>query len=145
MEIGRFFAILAALCQALYLISRRKLLDYSAATMMVLNTVAGLIVLCILSYIFEKSFYYGVIQTVSTKTWIVTAIFGIDNFLAWLFMTKGFELFKASIGSVVLLVENVFAIILAAIFLNEIPTYLTIIGGGLIILSSVIVILKSEQ
>jgi len=60
-------------------------------------------------------------------------------------MTKGFELFKASIGSVVLLVENVFAIILAAIFLNEIPTYLTIIGGGLIILSSVIVILKSEQ
>ena len=48
-------------------------------------------------------------------------------------------------GSVVLLVENVFAIILAAMFLKEIPTILTVVGGSLILLSSIIVILKSEN
>lgn len=144
-KLGGFFAILSALCQSLYLISRRKLLKYSAATMMIMNTVVGIIVLGILSFIFEGNFYSEVIQTVSSKTWITTIIFGVDNFLAWLFMTKGFELFKASTGSIVLLIENVFAIILAAIFLKEIPTYLTIIGGSLILLSSIVVISKSEQ
>lgn len=113
--------------------------------MMVLNTITGVIVLGILSFVFEKNFYHGIIQTVSSKTWIMTIFFGIDNFLAWLFMTKGFELFKASTGSIILLVENVFAIILAAIFFKEIPTYLTVIGGGLILLSSIIVFSKSEQ
>ena len=113
--------------------------------MMILNTFVGIVVLGILSLIFERSFYNGIIQTISLKTWITTIIFGIDNFLAWLFMTKGFELSKASTGSIVLLIENVFAIVLAAIFLNEIPTYLTIVGGSLIVLSSIIVISKSEQ
>ena len=144
-KLGGFFAILSAVCQSLYFISRRKLLAYSASTMMILNTFVGIVVLGILSLIFERSFYNGIIQTISPKTWITTIIFGIDNFLAWLFMTKGFELSKASTGSIVLLIENVFAIILAAIFLNEIPTYLTIIGGSLIVLSSIIVISKSEQ
>jgi len=144
-KLGGFFAILSALCQSLYLISRRKLLKYSAAIMMIMNTIMGVVILGILSYIFEKNFYSGAIKTVSSKTWIMTIIFGIDNFLAWLFMTKGFELFKASTGSVVLLVENVFAIILAAMFLKEIPTILTVVGGSLILLSSIIVILKSEN
>jgi drug/metabolite transporter (DMT)-like permease len=144
-KLGGFFAIMAALCQSLYLVTRRMLLKYPAAIIMVLNTVVGIIILGTLSFIFEKSFYSGAIQLVSQKTWIMTIVFGVDNFLAWLFMTKGFELFKASTGSVILLIENVFAIILAAVFLKEIPTYLTILGGGLIILSSMIVILKSEQ
>lgn len=143
-KLGGFFAIMSALGQSFYLISRRKLLRYSAAQMMVFNTLAGVIILGFLSLIFENNFYLGTVQTVGVKTWLVTIFFGIDNFLAWFFMTKGFELFKASTGSVVLLIENVFAIILAIIFLKEVPTCLTIIGGSLIIMSSIIVILKSS-
>jgi drug/metabolite transporter (DMT)-like permease len=144
-KLGGFFAILSSLCQSLYLISRRKLLDYSSSAIMLLNTLVGVIILGILSFFFENSFYHGAVQIVSAKTWVMTVLFGIDNFLAWLFMTKGFALFKASTGSAVLLLENVFAIILAVVFLNEVPTILTIIGGSLIIVSSIIVILKNEQ
>ena len=145
-KIGGMFAILSAVGQATYLIIRKKLKNYSASFLMLANTCMGVIVLGALSLAMEQSFYFqGGIQRISANTWITTVLFGIDNFLAWLVMTKGFEYVKAATGSVVLLSELLFGIVLAFIFFREIPTYLTLAGGGLILLSSLLVILKGEN
>ena len=59
-------------------------------------------------------------------------------------MVKGFELFQATIGSLILLSELVFGIFLAVICFQEFPTIMTIIGGLLVISSSAIVIIKNK-
>jgi len=145
-KIGGFFAILAALGQAVYLILRKKLYSYSSAFLMLSNTFIGVITLGILSIIFEKNLYFkGGINHLSLKTWITTLIFGVDNFLAWLTMTKGFEYFKATAGSLILLSELLFGILFAFIFFKEVPTTLTVIGGMLLLFSISTVILKGEN
>lgn len=145
-EIGGFFALLAALGQSAFVIVRKKLSSYPAKLVMVSNTMAGVIVLGLLAIIFENNFYFhGGITSLNPQTWLVTVLFGVDNFLAWFMMSKGFELFEATIGSLILLVEIIFGIILALIFFKEIPTLMTITGGLLIFLSSAVVILKSKS
>lgn len=145
-KIGGVFAILSALGQAVYLIIRKKLSNYSAEFLMFANTLMGVIVLGVLSLMIELPFYsQGGLQKVSANTWITTVLFGIDNFFAWLVMTKGFEYVKAATGSILLLSELVVGILLAFVFFREIPTSATLIGGSLILVSSVLVILKGEN
>lgn len=145
-KIGGLFALLSAFSQAGYLVARKRLDNYSASFMMLSNTFLGVIVLGLLSIIFEKSFYFqGAIARLSVNTWITTIVFGLINFLAWLSMTKGFEYFKATSASIILLSELIFGIIFAYLIFHETPTYLTIVGGSLIIFASALVILKGEK
>lgn len=145
-KLGGAFALLAALAQAGYLISRKKLKEYSASYMMLANTFFGVILLGLLSLLFENKFYLqGEVANQSATTWIVTILFGFDNFLAWFAMTKGFEYFKSSSASIILLSELIFGVIFALAFFNEVPTYFTLVGGILIIVSSLLVILKGEN
>jgi len=142
-KLGGFFAILSALGQSLYLIWRKKLQSYSAGFMMLVNTFMGVVALGALSIFLDRGFYSsGAFAAMDLKTWIVTAFFGIDNFLAWFAMTKGFEYFKASSGSLILLSELVFGIIFAFLFFTEVPTILTCIGGVLVLGSITLVTLK---
>lgn len=144
-KIGGLFAILSAFGQSFYLIWRKKLNLYSGSILMLINTFVGVIILGTLSLMFESSFYTqsGIMQ-ISINTWIVTILFGFDNFLSWLFMTKGFELFQGSTGSMILLLENVFGILFALLFFQEIPTAFTIGGGFLILVSSIMIILHNK-
>lgn len=145
-KLGGFFAILSALGQSVYLILRKKLREYPAHFMMLANTCVGVLVLGLLSLMFEGQFYFGGgIQKMTVNVWVTTVLFGVDNFLAWLTMTKGFEYFKATAGSLILLSELIFGIIFAFIFFNEVPTYFALIGGVLILLSSALVIVKGEN
>ena len=144
-KLGAVFAILSALGQALYFVFRRKLSNYSAVFMMFANTLVGVIVLGSMSLIFENSFYSGgEIAQVSSSTWLISILFGLINFGAWFLMTRGFEMFKSSSGSMILLIENVFAILFALTFFGEVPTLVTVVGGILVLSASILVILKGE-
>jgi drug/metabolite transporter (DMT)-like permease len=144
-KIGGVFALLSAIAQASYLLSRKKLADYRASYMMLVNTFLGMLFVGLLAIIFEPSFYFqGTITHVTLSTWLVTILFGIDNFAAWIAMTKGFEYFRATSASIILLSELVFGVFFAFLFFNEIPTNGTFIGGILILVASVLVILKGE-
>ena len=145
-KLGGIFALLSAFGQALYLVLRKKLHSYSAGFMMLANTFIGVIVLGFLSFAFETDFYVkGFLENISITTWITTIIFGIDNFLAWITMTKGFEYFKSSSGSMILLTELLFGIIFALLFFGEVPTTMTLLGGALILFSTSLVILKNSS
>lgn len=144
-KIGGFFASLCALTTASYLIARKKLSSYRASYMMLMNTFLGMLAVGLVGLIVEHAFYFnGGIRHVSWNTWLVTVLFGMDNFAAWLAMTKGFEYFHATSASIILLSELVFGVFFAFIFFQEIPTTATFIGGLLIITASVLVIFKGE-
>ncbi len=146
-KLGAFFATLAAFGQSFYLIGRKKLGNYSSKFLLLCSTFTGIVTLGMLSLIFENNFYTSPagISTISLNTWIVTLLFGVDNFVAWLLMSKGFRLIKASTGSLILLVENVFAVTFALVFFQELPTVATLLGGGLILFASTVVIHKGDN
>ena len=146
-KIGGFFALLAALGQSIYLVGRRKLKDYSSQLILLTSTFFGVVTLGLLSAKFETDFYINPagIRSLTPETWGLTIAFGFDNFLAWFFMTKGYQLIKTALASTVLLIENVFIVLFAFMFLNEMPTIYSLIGGGLILIASLIVIYKGDN
>jgi drug/metabolite transporter (DMT)-like permease len=140
-KIGAIFALLSALGSSLYVIGRKKLSSYDSIIILLANTSVGVITLGILSLVLEPSFYLnGGIQTISWSTWLVTLLFGLDNFAAYLCMTKGFQLLTAGTGSMILLGENLIGILFAFLFFREIPSTQSLIGGTLILLASFLVI-----
>jgi len=146
-KLGAIFAFASALGQSFYLIGRMKLSQYNSKFLLLCNTFIGVITLGLLAFLFEDNFYSSNqgIMTVSPATWIATILFGIDNFAAWLLMSKGFQFVSTSTGSMVLLAENIFALIFAFFFFAELPTMMTFIGGSLILLASLLVIFKGKN
>lgn len=146
-KLGAIFALSSAMGQVVYVIGRKLLTRYESPLILVANTLVGVITLGVLSIFLETQFYTNSngITSLSLNTWILTVLFGIDNFAAWLFMTKGFQLVSAGTGSLVLLSENILVIALAFLFFAEIPTVTTLIGGMLILLASFLVIFRGTK
>jgi drug/metabolite transporter (DMT)-like permease len=142
---GAVFALLSAAGSSFYVIGRKKLAAYDSKLILLSNTVVGVIVLGILAGLTESSFLTGGFREVSSATWLLTVLFGLDNFAAYLFMTKGFHLVSAGTGSMVMLSENFIGILFAFLFFAEIPTVTTIIGGILILSASALVILRNGR
>jgi len=146
---GGIFAFISAIFHASYLIGGRKLKSYPAKTLLVYSTLCGVISLGIISLIFESNFYFPTgtlhqsIFTLSPFIWMIILIFGLDNFLAWLFLNKGLQTVKAGTSSVILLIEPVLASILGILFYAEIPQILSILG--MIIISTGIILAAKEK
>ena len=140
--VGMGFALLAAFLVSIYYVGRRIVKDVSASLIMVYSTVFGAIGVGIISMLFERSFWSGsplmAMQTLAP----IIIIFGIDNFLAWFFLSRGLQTVPAGKGSIILLSELFFGVILSIVYFGEIPTVLTVIGAGCIALSAIVVIKK---
>jgi len=146
-KLGGILAFGSALTQSFYLVSRKKLKEYSSALVLFTSTFLGMLLVGSLALIFENNFYFGEaeIKSMEVSTWILTILFGIGNFSAWYFMSKGFEYVKATTGSLVLLTENVLAISFVFLFFQEVPSVMAIFGGLLIVFASILVILKGDN
>ncbi|MBD3362624.1 EamA family transporter [Candidatus Dojkabacteria bacterium] len=146
-KLGGVFGILSALTWAFYLIARKKLKEYSSELILLSSTFFGLITVGSMALIFENDFYFGVegINDLTSETWLLTVLFGVLNFAGWYFVSKGFEFVKASTGSLIMLVENVVVGIFAFLFLEELPSWGTIIGGFFIMIAAIITILKGDN
>jgi drug/metabolite transporter (DMT)-like permease len=145
-KLGAFFALLAATGNSIYVIGRKKLGSYDSKLILLTNTTLGVIVMGIISFLIESKFYFhGGITTLAPATWLITFLFGLDNFTAYLFFTKGFQLVSAGTGSMVMLAENIIGVLFAFLFFAEVPTATTLIGGALILTASILVIMKGEK
>jgi len=145
-KIGAIFAFISAIGSSFYMIGRKKLGNYDSKLILLANTAVGVVSLGIIAFMTESHFYTGGgITTLRPITWLITVLFGLDNFIAWLFMTKGYQLVSAGTGSMVMLGENFLGIMFAFLFFAEVPTVATFIGGALIFIASILVILKGEK
>lgn len=145
-KIGGFFAILSAFFYSIYFVFRQKLSNYSSINLLVLSIISGVFIMGLGSFLIDNEFYAsGQVLNLSPTTIIVTIAFGFDNFISWLLLSKGFETIKASTGSLVLLSEPIFGVILGALVFSEIPTIYTVVGSVIILLASGVVILKGKE
>lgn len=143
---GAIFALFSAVGSSFYVIGRKKLGNYNSKLILLVNTTVGIITLGIISFFVEPSFYFGGgIGTVAPVTWLITVLFGLDNFTAYLFMTKGYQLLTAGTGSMVMLAENIIGVLFAFLFFAEIPTITSIVGGVLILAASGLVIFSTSS
>jgi drug/metabolite transporter (DMT)-like permease len=145
-KLGAFFALLAAMGNSLYVIGRKKLGNYDSKLILLTNTTLGVFVMGIISFLLESKFYFhGGITSLAPTTWLITVLFGLDNFTAYLFFTKGYQLVSAGTGSMVMLTENFIGVMFAFLFFSEIPTIPTLVGGVLTIAASVLVMRKGDK
>ena len=145
-ERGAIFALISAIGSSFYVIGRKKLGGYDSKLILLTSTTVGVVTLGIIAFVTETHFFTGGgIQTVAPITWVLTILFGLDNFTAYLFMTKGYQLVTAGTGSMVMLSENLIGVMFAFLFFAEVPTTTTIVGGVLVLIASTLVILKGEK
>ena len=144
-KIGGMFALTGAVLQSIYLVGRRQLKAVSSELILLSSTFLGMTSVGTVALIFENHFYSASgIGSLSSSTWALTALFGILNFSGWYFMSKGFQILTASVGSLLMMWEPVLIAILAFFIYQEIPTIFTIIGAGLVTTAVFIVILKGK-
>lgn len=144
---GALFALLASVSVSIYYVGRRKLKKYPSTVIMAYSTISGLITMGIASLVLETSFYSSNtnfnIGNISSFIWIVTIVYALDNFLAWVFVNKGFQLVPAGIGSVILLLEPILGTLLGLLLYQETLSNITLLGIALI-LSGIIFVTRRD-
>ena len=145
-KLGGLFALAASLLQAIYLVGRRKLKNVSSELIMLSSTFLGMVSVGTLAFIFEREFFVnGGILSLSSSTKWLTVIFGLLNFWGWYFLNRAFQILTAAVGSLLFLWEPIIIVVLAFMFYGEIPSIYAGVGAGLVLASSLMVLIKGKN
>lgn len=136
---GILFGLLSALCYSIrILILKQYVAQYDGGMLMFYQTL--IITICLLPVLFfmdisgfESQFPYLLLLALLTTA--------IGHSL----MVHSLQFFSVSTASIISSVQPIFGIILAFIFLNEIPTWNTFVGGSLILATVVIESVRSKK
>ncbi|WP_422089856.1 DMT family transporter [Tenacibaculum ovolyticum] len=136
---GILFGLLSALCYSIrILILKQYVAKYDGGMLMFYQTL--IITICLLPVLFfmdisgfESQFSYLLLLALLTTA--------IGHSL----MVHSLQFFSVSTASIISSVQPIFGIILAFIFLNEIPTWNTFVGGSLILATVVIESVRSKK
>ena len=124
---GIFYGLLAAFFYALFMVLNKSFKDLSARVLTLAQTGVAVIVLLPLIYHLPQP---------SGKSWLLLLVLGIVHTAGALVLyVKGLSLSKVQDVGILSYIDPVSAIILAVLFLGEIPSLLTIVGGIMILTS----------
>lgn len=129
---GGLFGLFSALCYALRNIISKKLITRYNGTRIMLYQVT------IIGIVLAPSLYFMGTSNISTQFSYVLMLALITTALGHTMLVSSLKYFSVSTSSIINSVQPVFGIIIAFIFLNEIPTLNTYIGGSLILATVVI-------
>ncbi len=139
--LGNSLALLSGFCYAIYIVVNKYMGRWHNATTNTLWTfVLAQLILIPLAFLIEKPFSLKI----SGFIWVLTIIFSSLSIGAYFLLNLSLKKLKATTASILLVSEPVFAIVLGFLFYNEKPSFNTIIGGFLIILSIVIINYKER-
>ncbi len=130
--LGNLLVFTSGLLWAFYIVYQKKVLMREPNVPMITAAVMLLTTLFLVPLGIPMVSDYSVSE-VGIASAVYTGIF--CSGLAFLLYIAGLRKVKASISSIILLLEIVFAVIFAFFILSEVPTVAVIIGGGLIILA----------
>ena len=136
---GILFGLLSALCYSIrILILKQYVVQYNGMSLMFYQTL--IISVCLLPVLFfmDVSGFESQYPYVSLLALLTTAI-------GHSLMVHSLQFFSVSTASIISSVQPIFGIILAFIFLNEIPTLNTFFGGSLILATVVIESIRSKK
>ncbi|MFO7819394.1 MAG: DMT family transporter [Halanaerobacter sp.] len=129
---GIGYGLLSAFFYASFMVLNKFLANLSARVLTLGQT--GIAVLILLPLVYNGT------QPSGIETWLLLLVLGIIHTAGALVLyVKGLSLSKVQDVGVLSYLDPISAIILAALFLNEIPSLLTIVGGGLILIGCYLV------
>lgn len=136
---GMIFGIVSALCYAIrILILKRHVNQYNGVVLMFYQTV--IISVCL----FPTLLFMDISGLQSQLPYLLLLAF-LTTAIGHSLMVYSLQYFSASTTSIISSVQPIFGILLAFIFLNEIPNMNTLIGGGLILATVVIESVRSKN
>jgi drug/metabolite transporter (DMT)-like permease len=133
---GNILVLAAGWVWAFYIVFQKKVLNRNIDVLMVTGAIIAetMLFLVPMTLLFTPSYSFH------PDAWIAILYIGLAcTFAANLFYNAGLQGTKASVASIILLLEIVFAMIFAVLILGEMPTIVTAIGGALILLSIIII------
>ncbi|AGB40327.1 putative permease [Halobacteroides halobius DSM 5150] len=129
---GISYGLIAAFFYALFTVFNKFIIDLSSYLLTLIQT--GIAILMLAPFVLDY-------QQPEGSYWILLILLGVvHTALALILYLKGLSLSKVQDVGVLSYLDPLSAILLAFIFLKEIPTVTTLLGGGLILVSSYLVI-----
>ncbi len=136
---GVLFGLLSAVCYAVrILISKQLVSRYNGALLMYYQ-------LFILTIILAPVLYFMDTSGIKTQYPYVLILALVTTALGHTMLVRSLKHFKASTASIISSAQPVFGILIAYIFLREIPAWNTLIGGSLILLTVILESLRSKK
>lgn len=136
---GILFGILSAVCYAIRtLILKQQVPKYNGSMLMFYQVLILSVILMPFLYIMDTS-------AIETQYPYVLILALLTTAIGHTLFVNSLNYFKASTASIISSTQPVFGIIIAFLFLNEIPSWNTFIGGTLIISTVVIESIRSKN
>lgn len=130
--LGNLLVFGAGLLWAFYIVYMKRTLDRQPDVLMVSTA----IILETAVFLVPLTLLFAHDYTISeTGLWTILYTGILCTGVAYLLYNAGLQRVKASISSVILLMELFFAMVFAVLILSEMPTSATAMGGGMILLS----------
>ncbi|WP_075341425.1 DMT family transporter [Tenacibaculum agarivorans] len=136
--IGILFGLVSALCYAIrILILKRYVNQYNGVVLMFYQTV--IISICL----FPTLFFMDISGVQSQLPFLLLLAF-LTTAIGHSLMVYSLQFFSASTTSIISSVQPIFGIILAFIFLHEMPTWNTFLGGSLILITIILEVFRKK-
>ncbi|OGK38641.1 hypothetical protein A3F34_01595 [Candidatus Roizmanbacteria bacterium RIFCSPHIGHO2_12_FULL_44_10] len=134
-------ALLSGFAYATWYSTSKKLSDkYSNIQLVFIDFTAGFFLAFLLSALLKEQW----IVPSLTLPWLVNFVFALTSVSSGILLIYGFKYISIQVGSMILLTEILFGIVLGYLFFSEAVTMSTFLGGG-IILSSVALSLYTSK
>lgn len=133
---GNVLVLAAGWVWAFYIVLQKKILKPEADVMMVTTAIMAdtMLFLIPMTLLFTTNYY------ISETGWVAMLYIGlVCTFAANLLYNAGLKGVKASVSSVILLIEVVSGMFFAILVLGEMPTMVTAMGGALILVSILVI------
>ncbi|MDO6743312.1 DMT family transporter [Tenacibaculum soleae] len=136
---GILFGLLSALCYAIrILILKQYVLQYNGVLLMFYQT------LIITIFLVPVLFFMDVSGLETQYPYILLIAF-LTTAIGHSLMVHSLQFFSVSTASIISSVQPIFGIFLAFLFLNEVPTWNTFVGGSLILATVIIESIRSKK
>lgn len=136
---GVFYGVFSALCYAIRILILKKYVHrYNGSVLMLYQTI--IISVLLLPMLFIKG-----VDNLESQLPYLLLLGVLTTAIGHSLMTHSLQFFSASTASIISSMQPIFGIILAIIFLNEIPTKNTYLGGALILVTVIIESIRSKK
>jgi drug/metabolite transporter (DMT)-like permease len=140
--LGNAMVFFGGVLWAFYVVYQKKVLVKESDVLLV----TGVVIFETTLFLLPMTFMFAGSYVVDSVGWLSVLFTGVFcTGLAFLLYNTGLKAISATIASVILLLEIVFAMLFAFIVLGETPTIVTAIGGALIIIAIIVISLNGNN
>lgn len=140
--VGNAMVFFGGVLWAFYIVYQKKVLVRESDVLQV----TGVVVLETTIFLLPMTLLFAGSYAVDSVGWLSVLYTGVlCTGLAFLFYNIGLKAISATVSSIILLLEIVFAMLFAFLVLGESPTVVTAMGGALIVLAIIVISLNGTN